>query len=99
MGLLTILLFVFGCLATGATRANIYSGDKCIMGGRISAAFVSCEMLACVLTVRGIPERTNCMHLCQAIHIFFNVSLCFCDIPNNEGSWIYLNFVAVFLPL
>ena len=41
MGLFAILLLVFGFLATGATRQNVYSGNKCIMGGRVSAAFVS----------------------------------------------------------
>lgn len=39
MALFAILLLVFGFLATGATRKNVYSGAKCIMGGRISAAF------------------------------------------------------------
>lgn len=41
MGLYSIILLVFGFLATGATRQNIYSGAKCIMGGRVSAGFVS----------------------------------------------------------
>ena len=41
MGILAIMFLVFGILATGATRQNIYSGAKCIMGGRISALFVS----------------------------------------------------------
>jgi len=35
-----ILLVVFGALATGATRRNVYSGAKCILGGRCSAVFV-----------------------------------------------------------
>lgn len=39
MGVFTILLLVFAFLATGATRQNVYSGAKCIMGGRISAGF------------------------------------------------------------
>lgn len=39
MALFALLLLVFGFLATGATRKNVYSGAKCIMGGRISAAF------------------------------------------------------------
>lgn len=39
MALFAILLLVFGFLATGATRKNVYSGASCIMGGRISAAF------------------------------------------------------------
>ncbi|XP_076446871.1 proteolipid protein DM beta-like [Babylonia areolata] len=39
MGVFTIILLVFAFLATGATRQNVYSGAKCIMGGRISAGF------------------------------------------------------------
>lgn len=39
MALFAILLLIFGFLATGATRKNVYSGASCIMGGRISAAF------------------------------------------------------------
>ncbi|XP_046582472.1 neuronal membrane glycoprotein M6-a-like [Haliotis rubra] len=39
MGVFAIILLIFGLLATGATRQNVYSGAKCIMGGRISAAF------------------------------------------------------------
>ena len=41
MALFAVLLMIFGFLATGATRKNVYSGAKCIMGGRISAGFVS----------------------------------------------------------
>lgn len=41
MGLYAIILLIFGFLATGATREKLYSGTKCIMGGRIGAAFVS----------------------------------------------------------
>lgn len=37
MGLFAILLFTFGVLASTATSGNLYSGVKCIMGGRISA--------------------------------------------------------------
>ncbi|XP_050417846.1 proteolipid protein DM beta isoform X1 [Patella vulgata] len=39
MAVLAIILMVFGYLATGATRENLYSGTKCIMGGRVSACF------------------------------------------------------------
>ncbi|CAG5118406.1 unnamed protein product, partial [Candidula unifasciata] len=39
MAVFAIILLIFGFLATGATRSNIYSGAKCIMGGRITAAF------------------------------------------------------------
>lgn len=42
MGVLSIILLVFGILATGDTRKNVYSGAKCIMGGRIMAAFFLC---------------------------------------------------------
>ncbi|XP_052078744.1 myelin proteolipid protein-like [Mytilus californianus] len=42
MGMFAILLLVFGFLATGATRKNVYSGNKCIMGGRVSAGFFMC---------------------------------------------------------
>jgi len=39
MGFYAILLTFFGYLATGATRQKIYSGAKCIMGGRVAAGF------------------------------------------------------------
>ncbi|XP_059157728.1 proteolipid protein DM beta-like [Physella acuta] len=39
MGIFAIILLIFGFLATGATRSNIYSGAKCIMGGRIAGGF------------------------------------------------------------
>ena len=41
MGVFALILLIFGFLATGATRSNVYSGAKCIMGGRVTAAFVS----------------------------------------------------------
>lgn len=41
MVVFAIILLIFGFLATGATRSNVYSGAKCIMGGRITAVFVS----------------------------------------------------------
>ncbi|XP_005101074.1 proteolipid protein DM beta [Aplysia californica] len=40
MGAFAVILLIFGFLATGATRSNIYSGAKCIMGGRLTAAFL-----------------------------------------------------------
>lgn len=39
MGIYSFILLFFGFLATGATRQKIYSGAKCIMGGRVSALF------------------------------------------------------------
>ncbi|XP_013391814.1 neuronal membrane glycoprotein M6-a isoform X2 [Lingula anatina] len=38
MGIFATLLLIFGFLATGNTRRNVYKGNKCIMGGRVSAA-------------------------------------------------------------
>jgi len=37
MGLFAMILVLFGFLASSATRQNIYSGVRCIMGGRIAA--------------------------------------------------------------
>ncbi|XP_064636678.1 neuronal membrane glycoprotein M6-a-like isoform X2 [Lineus longissimus] len=36
---LAVIFFIFGYLATGATRKNVYTGARCIMGGRVSAIF------------------------------------------------------------
>jgi len=41
MAAYSILLLVFGVLATGSTRKNVYSGANCILGGRCTAIFVS----------------------------------------------------------
>ncbi|KAK0064785.1 proteolipid protein DM beta [Biomphalaria pfeifferi] len=49
MGLFAIILLIFGFLATGSTRNNIYSGPKCIMGGRITAALFM--LISYVLTL------------------------------------------------
>lgn len=39
MGSLSIILLIVGCLATGATRAQIYTGFRSRLGGRISTGF------------------------------------------------------------
>ncbi|KAH9492627.1 hypothetical protein Btru_024112 [Bulinus truncatus] len=49
MGLFAIILLIFGFLATGSTRSNIYSGPKCIMGGRITAGFFM--LITYILTI------------------------------------------------
>lgn len=36
-----VLLLVFGVMATGSTRRNVYSGATSILSGRCTAAFVS----------------------------------------------------------
>lgn len=39
MGTLSVILLVVGCLATGATRSQIYTGFRSRLGGRISTGF------------------------------------------------------------
>ena len=39
MGTLSIILLIVGCLATGATRTQIYTGFRSRLGGRISTGF------------------------------------------------------------
>jgi hypothetical protein len=39
MGGLAIILFTVGCLATGATRTQVYTGFRSRLGGRISTGF------------------------------------------------------------
>jgi len=39
MGTLSFVLLVVGCLSTGATRAQIYTGFRSRLGGRISTGF------------------------------------------------------------
>jgi hypothetical protein len=39
MGSLAIILFIVGCLATGATRSAVYTGFRSRLGGRISTGF------------------------------------------------------------
>ena len=39
MGSLSIILMIVGCLATGATRSQIYTGFRSRLGGRISTGF------------------------------------------------------------
>ena len=46
-GAIGVLLVVFGALATGSTRKNVYSGTSCILGGRCSAIFVSVSHPQC----------------------------------------------------
>lgn len=39
MGSLSVILLIVGCLATGATRSQIYTGFRSRLGGRISTGF------------------------------------------------------------
>lgn len=41
MGSLSFILLVVGCLATGATRSQVYTGFRSRLGGRISTGFFS----------------------------------------------------------
>lgn len=59
VGCYSIMLAVFGFLATGATRGNLYSGAKCIMGGRVAATFVSLTMTVNIRCQTKIPLTMN----------------------------------------
>lgn len=84
MGAFSILVLVFGFLATGATRENLYSGAKCIMGGRVSAAFFLgityvlnfCWM--CITSVCALPV---------IIYVMLN-SICIVEIQDKD-HWYY----------
>lgn len=72
MGVLSIILLVFGILATGDTRKNVYSGAKCIMGGRIMAAFFFVSILSPEYLLDGnyILWCNSDHHVCQRfIHL------------------------------
>ncbi|BFZ24244.1 hypothetical protein BsWGS_27283 [Bradybaena similaris] len=59
MGVFAIVILIFGFLATGATRSNVYSGAKCIMGGRITAAFFI--ILSYILTIGWMAVLSVCV--------------------------------------
>ncbi|BFZ14723.1 hypothetical protein BsWGS_17762 [Bradybaena similaris] len=59
MAVFAIILLIFGFLATGATRSNIYSGAKCIMGGRITAVFFM--VLSYLLTIGWLALFSVCV--------------------------------------
>lgn len=50
MGTLSIILLIVGCLATGATRSQIYTGFRSRLGGRISTGFFTTVVYVLFLT-------------------------------------------------
>lgn len=50
MGSLSVILLVVGCLATGATRSQVYTGFRSRLGGRISTGFFSVVVYLLFLT-------------------------------------------------
>ena len=75
------MFLVFGILATGATRQNVYSGAKCIMGGRVSALFVSLPNHDTLLQCRYIFVRLSFAFLvpCSLVHNEFHMDLHVCS--------------------
>ncbi|KAL3879999.1 hypothetical protein ACJMK2_032271 [Sinanodonta woodiana] len=82
MGLFAILLLVFGFLATGATRKNVYSGARCIMGGRVSAAFF---MVICYLLNMAWMCITAACVVPVILYVSIN-SICNNDIYNKNAN-------------
>ncbi|KAA0188647.1 Myelin proteolipid, partial [Fasciolopsis buskii] len=46
---LAFIIVIFATLVTSATRGRIYRGDRCIMGGRLSAAMFMCSTYAAIV--------------------------------------------------
>ncbi|XP_048776479.1 proteolipid protein DM beta-like [Ostrea edulis] len=104
MALFSILLLVFGFLATGATRQNVYSGKSCIMGGRVSAGFfmaMSFLLSLCWVVILGVATipvflyimlGSFCNHEVYG-NSFENVDRCF----ELRNFGIYRNFTYPFL--
>lgn len=84
MGLFAILLLTFGFLASSATRQNIYSGVKCIMGGRIAAFFFL--VLTYVLNCAWIGVTSFC-GLSIIIYIMLQ-SVCIVEVQHQRYQYI-----------
>ncbi|CAH1776299.1 unnamed protein product [Owenia fusiformis] len=84
MGCFAIFLFVFGCLATGATRENVYQGAKCIMGGRVSAGVFMLITYILNLIWMGV---TSVMAMPIIIYIMVN-SICVNEFQ-GQGDWFF----------
>ncbi|KAK2168819.1 hypothetical protein LSH36_14g12008 [Paralvinella palmiformis] len=61
MGIYALILLVFGILATGATREQVYSGANCIFGGRVSAVF-GMTALCAVPIIIYVMLNSICVH-------------------------------------
>ncbi|KAK3099188.1 hypothetical protein FSP39_000735 [Pinctada imbricata] len=82
MALFSIVLCVFGFLATGATRKNVYSGKKCIMGGSISAAFFM--VISFILDLAWVV--ISCVATIPIIIYMMIMSICNEEVYNNSAS-------------
>lgn len=84
MALFAIILLLFGFLATSATKGNIYSGAKCIMGGRISAFLFLA--LTYMLNIAWMCVTSFCS-LAIVIYIMLN-SVCLVEIEQQKYQYI-----------
>jgi len=84
MGCYAIILLVFGFLATGATRDKLYSGAKCIMGGRVSAIFFM--VLTYIMNIIWIAVTSTCA-IPIIIYVMLN-SICVREIQ-NKNEWYF----------
>ena len=85
MGIFALILLTFGFLATGATRENVYSGTKCIMGGRVSAGFFM--ILSYVLNLVWMVV-TSFSAMPILIYIMLR-SICLWEIENKEEAQLW----------
>ncbi|KAL4230417.1 Neuronal membrane glycoprotein M6-b [Mactra antiquata] len=82
MALYAILLLIFGFLATGATRKNVYSGASCIMGGRISAAFFMVLSYILNLTWMGVSS----LAIVPIVVYLMLRSICFTEVYSKDAA-------------
>lgn len=84
MGIFAIILLVFGFLSTGATRKKVYSGAKCIMGGRLSAAFFMIISFTLNIAWLGIL----CVGMIPVIMYIMINSVCSYEVYNKNSQTI-----------
>jgi len=104
MAIYAVLLVVFGYLATGATRQNIYSGATCIMGGRIAAGFFL--VMTQLLNLAWVLVSSTCA-VPIVLYVMLN-SICVEEVQNRDHWYwdgyycfnlsrfgIYINYTEV----
>ncbi|XP_074651259.1 proteolipid protein DM beta-like isoform X2 [Tubulanus polymorphus] len=89
MGGIAIILLIFGFLSTGATRKNVYSGNKCIMGGRISAGFF---MVLTYIFNLGWVVATSIMVI-PVMAFFMLRSICYEEVNNYLKLYGHTDFI------
>ena len=80
MGSLALILLVVGCLSTGATRTQIFTGFRSRLGGRISTAFFACVVYCLFLlwlsvTVVLVVPIIAYYILMKVCYYFFKIKL------------------------